>query len=204
MDRSEVSRDGDVANASHHHANASHHHAKEYVAMTALPDTTRLPIFARPEPGNSVWYGSLLVNLLATAEMTGNRYSLQIARGSKGFAPPAPHRHGPEDFYILQGQVRFWVAQEEILASAGDYVRTLPGVWHTLQIESDEAEILQIFSPPGLEQLFQEMGRPAEAMELPAGRVGPPDADRLRAFGLTHGIEFAPPGTTPQDMHTLP
>jgi len=177
---------------------------KEYASMTTLPDTTGLPVFAQPRLENSTWYGSLLVSLLATPEMTGGRYSLQVARGGKGFAPPAPHRHGPEDFYILSGQVRFWVAREEILANAGDYVRTLPGVWHTLQIESDEAAILQIFSPPGLEELFQQMGKPAETMELPAGRVGPPDADRLRAFGLTHGIEFAPPGTTPQDIGRLP
>jgi quercetin 2,3-dioxygenase len=168
------------------------------------PPETQLPIFARPSLENSSWYGSALVSLLATAEMTGGRYSLQTIRVAKGFAPPAPHRHGPEDFYILRGQIRFWVADKEILAGPGDYVRTIPGAWHTLQAESEEAEAIQIFSPPGLEELFRQMGRAAEALELPAGRVGPPDADRLRAWGQTHGIEFAPPGTTPQDMSRLP
>jgi hypothetical protein len=122
----------------------------------------------------------------------------------RGFAPPAPHRHGPEDFYILRGQVRFWVANEEVLASEGDFVRTLPGVWHTLQVESDEAEFLVLFSPPGMEGLFQELSKPTEALELPAGRVGPPDPDRLRAAGAKYGIEFSPAGTTPRDMSTLP
>ena len=52
--------------------------------------------------------------------------------------------------------------------------------------------------------LREELGRPAEAMELPGGRVGPPDPERLRALGPQYGIEFAPPGTTAQDIDTLP
>ena len=172
--------------------------------MQTSPDTAQFSIFARPSLENSTWYGSALVSLLATSEMTGGRYALQIIRIAKGFAPPAPHRHGPEDFYILRGRMRFWVGSEELVATEGEYVRTLPGVWHTLQAESDEAEALQIFAPPGLENLFRQVGRPAEALELPAGRIGPPDADRIRAAGLTLGIEFAPPGTTPQDMGKLP
>ncbi|MGI8855428.1 MAG: cupin domain-containing protein [Thermomicrobiales bacterium] len=170
--------------------------------MATAVDT--VPVFARPGLDNSVWYGSALLSFLATAEMTGGRYTLQVMRMAKGFTPPAPHRHGPEDFYIIRGQVRFWMAGEEIVARAGDFVRTLPGVWHTLQVESDEAEFLVIFSPAGMEDFFRTLARPAEAMGLPAGRVGPPDAARLRALAPQYGAEFSPPGTTPQEMGDLP
>jgi quercetin dioxygenase-like cupin family protein len=172
--------------------------------MPSPVETDRAPLLARPTLENSVWYGSMLMSVLATAEMTGGRYSVLRMRMQKGFAPPAPHRHGPEDFYILRGQVRFWVGEQEVVATTGDFVRTQPGGWHTLQIESDEAELLAIFSPPGLEGFFRELGRPAEALELPGGRVGPPDANRLRALAPTYGIEFSPPGTTPQDIGKLP
>lgn len=170
--------------------------------MTTTTDTA--PIFARPSLENSTWYGSGLISFLATAEMTGGRYSLQVMRMQKGFTPPAPHRHGPEDFYIIRGQVRFWVADKEVVATDGDFVRTLPSVWHTLQIESDEAEILVLFAPAGMEGFFRELGRPAEALEPPGGRVGPPDPERLRALAPKYGLEFAPPGTTPGDMDQLP
>jgi len=162
------------------------------------------PLFARPSLENSIWYGSALISVQATGETTGGRYSVLRWRIARGFAPPAPHRHGPEDFYIIRGQVRFWVGTDELLASDGDYVHTLPGIWHTFQVETDEAEMLLIFSPPGLEGFFRELGRPAEAMELPAGRVGPPDPNRLRALGPKYGIEFSPPGTTVRDLATLP
>jgi mannose-6-phosphate isomerase-like protein (cupin superfamily) len=172
--------------------------------MQSQVETDRLPILARPALDNSIWYGSMLISFLATAEMTGARYTLQRMRMQRGFAPPAPHRHGPEDFYILRGQVRFWVGEEEVVATDGDFVRTRPGGWHTLQVESDEAEILAIFAPAGLEGFFCELGRPAQALEPPGGRIGPPDPNRLRALAPTYGIEFSPPGTTPQDIGKLP
>jgi quercetin dioxygenase-like cupin family protein len=172
--------------------------------MRTTAETTFAPIFARPSQENSVWYGSAMISFLATAEMTSGRDTLQVMRMSKGFTSPAPHRHGPEDFYIIRGQLRFWVAGEELVATAGDFVRTPPGIWHTFQVESDEAEFLLIFSPPGMEEFFRTLGRPAEAMELPAGRVGPPAPDRLRALAPQYGLEFSPPGTTPQEMRTLP
>lgn len=176
----------------------------EHATMQTPADTTPFPIFARPTRENSIWYGSALISVLATAEMTGGRYALLHWRMQKGFAPPAPHRHGPEDFYILRGQLHFWMGDKEIVATDGDFVRTLPGVWHTLQVESDEAEFLVLFTPAGMEGFFRELGRPAEAMELAAGRVGPPNPERMRALAPTYGLEFAPPGTTPQDMDKLP
>lgn len=171
--------------------------------MASIVSGDSLPTLARPGLENSIWYGSALISVLATAEMTGGQYAILRWRLGRGFAPPAPHRHGPEDFYILRGQVHFWMADKEIIATAGDYVRTLPGVWHTLMAESEEAEFLLVVSPPGMEGFFLELGRPAEAFELPAGRVGPPDPVRLRALGPKYGIEFAPPGTTVADTAKL-
>src|SRR5579872_6228651 len=111
--------------------------------------TERDLIYTHPAPANSIWYGSALITFLATAEMTGGSYSMLHWRMTKGFAPPAPHRHGPEDFRILRGAVRFWVGDDELVAEAGDYVRTVPGGWHTLQAETDEVELLAIFAPAG-------------------------------------------------------
>lgn len=169
--------------------------------MTTVPKATQR--FTQSELENSIWYGTALITILATSEMTGGHYSMLAWRMGKGFAP-VPHRHGPEDFYIIRGKVRFWVGDEELLAEGGDLVRPLPNVWHTFQVESDEAEFLTLFSPPGLERFFLELGSPAAAMELPAGRIGPPDINRLRELAPKYGIVFAAAGTTPQDMGKLP
>ncbi|HEX5414616.1 MAG TPA: cupin domain-containing protein [Chloroflexota bacterium] len=172
--------------------------------MSSTIPGTLAPLCGRLSLENSIWYGSALISALVTAEMTGGQYAILRWRMGRGFSPPAPHRHGPEDFFVLRGQLHFWVADKEVVAEAGDYVRTLPGVWHTLMVESDEAEFLLITSPPGMEGFFRELGRPAEALELPAGRVGPPNPNRLRALGPKYGIEFAPPGVTVKDIASLP
>ncbi len=158
------------------------------------------PNLVRPGVDNSIWYGSGVFTFLGSTEMSEGRYSLQRVVISKGFAPPAAHRHGPEDFYIVRGQVHFWAGEDEFIAEAGDFVRTTPGGWHTFQAESDEAEMLIIFSPAGLENFFKELGRPAESMDLPGGRVGPPDPARLRELGPKYGIEFAPPGKSAREL----
>ncbi len=169
------------------------------VSTSNVTDTSG-PNLVRPGTDNSIWYGSAIFSFLATSEMTGGRYALQHAHITKGFAPPAPHRHGPEDFYIVRGEVRFWAGEEEFVAREGDFVRTTPGGWHTFQAESEEAEILIIFSPAGMEGFFKSLGKQAETMDLPGGRVGPPDPARLREIGPQYGIEFAPPGKTAREM----
>jgi quercetin dioxygenase-like cupin family protein len=169
--------------------------------MSTIPKPTQP--FTRPALENSIWYGTALITILATSEMTGGRYSMLAWRLGKGFAP-VPHHHGPEDFYILRGKLRFWVGDAEIVAEAGDHVRPPAHTWHTFQVESDEAEFLLTYSPPGLENFFLELGSPAAAMELPAGRVGPPDINRLRELAPKYGIVFSAPGTTPQDIGKLP
>lgn len=158
------------------------------------------PVVVRANLENSVWYGSSLITFLASAEMTGGRYALQRMHLTKGFAPPAAHRHGPEDFYILSGEIRFWAGKDEFVARAGDFVRTIPGGWHTLQAETDDAEALIIFSPAGMERFFQSLARPAESLELPGGRVGPPDAELMRQIAPRFNLEFGPPGKTAAEM----
>jgi len=171
------------------------------MAIPTPSDIPQTPLLTRPALENSIWYGSALITVLATSEMTGGHYGMLAWRMGKGFAP-VPHRHGPEDFYIIRGKIRFWVADRELVAVGGDLVRTMDK-WHTFQVESDEAEFITLFTPAGLEGFFLELGRPAAAMELPAGRAGPPDPNRLRELAPKYGAEFAHPGTVPQDIRKL-
>ena len=159
-------------------------------------------IVSQPDVQNSVWYGSALVSLLVSAEATGGRYSLVRVHIQRAFTP-APHRHGPEAFYILKGQLRFEVGDREIVAKSGDFVDIPPQTWHTFTVESEEAEYLIICSPPGIEQLFFRAGKPAESLQLPAGRVGPPDLAKVQAIASELGIEVARPGTSVKEQSRM-
>jgi mannose-6-phosphate isomerase-like protein (cupin superfamily) len=78
----------------------------------------------------------------------------------------APHRHGPEahvhnreddSFYVLDGEITFWVDGEEIAAPAGTFVLVPPGLEHTFANETAaEARILNVHAPAGFDKRLLE------------------------------------------------
>jgi hypothetical protein len=100
--------------------------------------------------------------------------------------------------------VRFAIAGEQFVASAGDFVNVPPGTWHTFTVESGEAEYLLIAAPPGPERLFWRAGQLAEALELPGGRIGPPDLALVRAVAAEVGIELDLPGSSAKALSQQP
>ena len=163
-------------------------------------DLAPRPLVTRSDLDRSIWFGSNFITALATSEETGGRYALLRLRNQRSYSPP-PHRHGPEAFYVIRGVLRFDIAGEEFVATEGSFIDVPPGAWHTFAVESDEAEYLILTAPGwGLEQFFRQAGRPAEALELPGGRVGPPDLATIQAVGSQFQIEFAPPGTSPREL----
>lgn len=158
------------------------------------------PLVTGPDLGRSTWFGSNFITALATSAETGGRYALLHLQNQRSYSPP-PHRHGPEAFYVLHGVLRFDIEGEEIVLTDGSFLEVPPGLWHTFAVESDEAEFFILTSPGwGLDQFFRQAGRPAEALERPTGRVGPPDLATLQVVGSQFQMEFAPPGSTPREL----
>ena len=163
-------------------------------------DLAPRPIVTRTELARSIWFGSNFITALATSEETGGRYALLRLRNQRSYSPP-PHRHGPEAFYVIHGLLRFDIAGDEFVVTEGSFIEVPPGAWHTFSVESDEAEFLILTGPAwGLDQFFRQGGRPAEALEVPGGRVGPPDLATLQAAGAQVQMEFAPPGSSPREL----
>jgi quercetin dioxygenase-like cupin family protein len=158
------------------------------------------PLVTRPELDRATWFGSNFITALATSEETGGRYALLRLQNQRSYAPP-PHRHGPEAFYVVGGVLRFDIEGQEIVLTEGSFLEVPPGAWHTFAVESEEAEFLILAAPGwGIDQFFRQAGRPAEASERPAGRVGPPDLATLQSVGSQFQMEFAPPGSSPKEL----
>ncbi len=69
--------------------------------------------------------------------------------GRKGEIKPSPLSHRGEEFlYVLSGQVRFRVGAVEYILGPGDSLYFDSEEEHDLQIESEEARYLAIFSEP--------------------------------------------------------
>ncbi|MGB9632365.1 MAG: quercetin 2,3-dioxygenase [Chloroflexaceae bacterium] len=148
----------------------------------------------------SLWYSGYLLTLLATGEETGGRFSLVEEVGRRGVSADAPlhlHTREEEGFYVLEGEVAFYVGDEVIHATPGSYVLLPRGVPHRFTLESDHVRMLTLCSPAGFEGFFQALSVPAGAMTLPPLPEGPPDIERLLATAAAYGVEIlGPPPAT--------
>ncbi|MGH3010875.1 MAG: cupin domain-containing protein [Gaiellaceae bacterium] len=87
----------------------------------------------------------------------------------EGYGPPL-HVHTREDevMYVLEGQIRFGVGDDELVAGPGAWVWQPRDVPHSFKVEFESARALIIFTPGGIERMFEEGGVPAgESSEPP-------------------------------------
>ncbi len=72
---------------------------------------------------------------------------------------PPQHIHKTEDeaFYVLEGEINVLLGERTIRAKAGSFVLIPRGTVHTFsRVGQEPAKLLAIFSPPGVEQFFDE------------------------------------------------
>ncbi|WCB91767.1 hypothetical protein DSM104299_00444 [Baekduia alba] len=146
-----------------------------------------------PAEGPQWWYGGHM-EVKVRAEDTGG--ALGVAEGLftyKGYGPPL-HVHSREDetICVLEGQIRFRVGDDEFVAGPGTCVWQPRGVPQAFSVESESARALIIFTPGGIERMFEDGGVPvAESAEPPAQPQ--PDADTMAALATQLGFEFVGP-----------
>jgi hypothetical protein len=117
-----------------------------------------------------------------------------------GFASPL-HVHHSEDegFWILEGEMTFYVGDQTIKARPGSFLFGPKEVPHAFTVDTGPARLLFVLSPAGFEDLVREMGEPARELIIPPQPEGPPDEaemQRMAAIAARHGNEILgpPPG----------
>ncbi|MGP3910526.1 quercetin 2,3-dioxygenase [Nonomuraea sp. 10N515B] len=155
-------------------------------------DTLLLP----PGHGEGLWHLDALWTFKIPAAVTGGAFSLAEQLLPKGAAPPV-HRHTREDeaWIVLDGEVTFFLDDEQRTAGPGAYVFGPRGLAHTHRVESETARLATLLIPGTCEAFFHTTGRPAGSLTLP-----PPeqhDLDRLLEGMREHGIEFLAPPPAP-------
>lgn len=117
-------------------------------------------MFIEPDHGEVADLGVAAMRLLIGAEQTRGTLGVAEFSGRRG-AWTVPHQHeGLEEcFYVLRGMFAFEVGSDEFEASAGAFVMVPRGTPHVLQAVTDQASLLVLWTPGGLEQMFLELGR---------------------------------------------
>ena len=140
-----------------------------------------------------IWSFNMLMDVKASSEDTGGALSVIDSWLTPAANPPMHvHHSGDESFYVLEGEVEFFLAgAEPVVARPGDFVFGPRGVPHRFEIRTPQARILLIGTPGGVDNFFRQMGEPAVAPELPVPQ--PPDVERVVAVGAANDIEIIPP-----------
>jgi quercetin dioxygenase-like cupin family protein len=163
----------------------------------ALTEQPRLaPSALAPGRGEALWFLGCLVTVKSSAESTGGRVAVLEHLAPRGAGSPLHvHRREDEWFYVLDGELTFWVGGEVIEAPAGAFVYGPAGVPHTFVVSSERARFLLVAEPAGIEGFVRAVATPARELAIPPAPTEPPDMAGLVAAAAAVGIEIVgPPG----------
>lgn len=127
--------------------------------MSTITSSTPSPIALGPNEGEALWFLGGLVTIKASRATTGGRVAVIEHLAPRGFGSPLHvHRREDEWFYIMEGNLTFWVGGRTIEASAGSFVYGPRDIPHTFTITSPDARFLLVAEPAGLDNFHTRPG----------------------------------------------
>ncbi|MGB0098124.1 MAG: quercetin 2,3-dioxygenase [Solirubrobacteraceae bacterium] len=165
-------------------------------ANSASAPSTLAPIALDAGEGQALWFLGQLVTIKCSSESTAGRVAVTETLGPRGSGSPLHvHRNEDEWFYVIDGELTFWVGGRVIIAPAGSFVYGPRGVPHTFMISSEQARFLLVVEPGGFENFVRAVGEPAQQLTIPPVAIEPADPARLTALAAEYAIEIlGPPG----------
>jgi quercetin dioxygenase-like cupin family protein len=146
--------------------------------------------------GEALWAFGVLATIKASGDTTAGRVAVIEHLAPQGAGSPL-HVHHREDewFYVIAGELTFWVGGQVIHAPVGTFVYGPRDIPHTFDVSSDEARFLLVTEPAGFEKFMRAASEPAPTLTIPPPPTEPPDLDGLAALAAQYGIEIlGPPG----------
>ena len=118
----------------------------------------------------------------------------------RGFASPIHVHHREDEFFVvIAGEVRVQHGEAVIEAGAGSVVYGPRDVAHGFRVDSEEARLLLLFGPAGVEGFFREGGKPAGFPGLPPADEQFLDKQTLKEIAARYDQEFIGPPLPPRD-----
>ncbi len=143
-------------------------------------------VILQPGEGRSIDLGPFSMSVKATAAETGGAFSLLEADEPPGFGPPMHiHHDAAEAFYVLKGEYRIFVRDEETRCAAGSFVYIPAGVTHGFRVGAAPSSKLNLYLPAAMVGYFDEL---SEALTS-----GADDPERVERIAARYGMEVVGP-----------
>ncbi|PGS56378.1 quercetin 2,3-dioxygenase [Bacillus sp. AFS041924] len=107
---------------------------------------------------NTYFFLNDFTSILVSGEDTNGAFCVLHCNGKKDGGPPL-HMHELEDetFYVLEGEITFFIGDQTILAKAGDYVFAPRGIPHTFKVRSKDTQFIVTAYPSGFDEFVKEL-----------------------------------------------
>ena len=144
--------------------------------------------------GEALWFAGGLLTYKATgAQTTGHLALAEVHAPKDAGSPRHRHHHEDEAWYILDGDLTFWLGGQQRTASGGAFVFGPRGVDHRFRVDSSEARFLLLLTPSGFEDFTRTCGSPATALTMPPPDLPPRHAHALASAARAHGLDILEP-----------
>lgn len=152
-------------------------------------DDLRQVITRIPGSDQTVWCVGALTRVLANGDQTAGAYGIIEDFVPAGSGPPM-HKHADDEaFYVLDGELTYFIEGESpIKAGPGWFIHVPGGTVHGFRADSETARYLIITTPHHVD-FYLAMSDPAERNELPP--ADEPDWERIGSACEQYGVEFA-------------
>jgi quercetin dioxygenase-like cupin family protein len=140
------------------------------------------------------WFLGGRSRVLVPGGETNGALSVMEFLDTAGHAPPH-HIHEDEDevWFVLDGEVSFFVADQRIDLHTGQIAHGPRGVPHSYLVRSETARLAVVFSPSCVEQWFTANGTPATRLDQEPAAF---DIGRILASAEPFHVRVAGPPPT--------
>lgn len=131
---------------------------------------------------------------LAESEDTGGAYSLfEFVIPPGGTNPPHIHNRENEIFYILEGELTFYLQESEMVLKPGGFLHSPKGVPHYFKNDGKvPVKTLTLAIPGGLEKFFEEVGYPVKDENESVPVTTEEQVKKMLEVAPKYGVEILP------------
>ena len=151
-----------------------------------MNDRSGKPFVLQPGEGRDIDMGNFRMSLKASGEDTAQAFSLLEAEEPANFGPPMHiHHDAAEAFYVVSGEYRIFIGDEEHVCPAGSFIYIPAGAPHGFRVGAAPSRKLNIYAPAAMAGYFDELAAAIARNEM--------DDDTLAEIARRYGMEVIGP-----------
>jgi len=112
----------------------------------------------RPGEGRDIDLGGFSMVVKASGDETTGAFCLLQADEPPGFGPPLHiHHDAAEAFFVVSGEYRIFVGDDDWICPAGSFIYIPAGVPHGFQVGSGQSSKLDFYTPAAMVGYFDDL-----------------------------------------------